>query len=75
MPYNILVTTCLDFSSWICFSKRNFCSSDASHILLRRGSVVEIAEDDIEVDSLSLEAQKLFIRFLALQIQGLSGES
>jgi hypothetical protein len=45
----------LDFSRWICASKRYFCSSDAANILLRRGNMVEIAKDDIEVDGFSTE--------------------
>ena len=55
MPGDISVPTHLHLSSWICFSKTDFCSSNVAHIILRRGNVVEITEDDIEVDCLSLE--------------------
>jgi len=55
MPGNIPVPAHLYLSSWICLSKRDPCSSDVAHILLRRGNVVEIAEDNIKVDHLSLE--------------------
>jgi len=50
-----LVAACLNLSSWICFSKRDLCSTDVSHILFRRGNVMEVTEDDIEVDCLALE--------------------
>lgn len=55
VPRDSPVSTRLDLSNWICLSKRNLCSSDASHILFRRGNVVQVAEDDIEVDRFSLE--------------------
>jgi hypothetical protein len=55
VPCGSPVTTHLDLSSWICLSKRDFCSYDVAHILFMGGNVVEIAEDDIEVDSFSLE--------------------
>jgi hypothetical protein len=45
----------LDLSRRICFSKRYLRSSDATHILFRRGNVVEITEDDVKVDCFSLE--------------------
>jgi hypothetical protein len=45
----------LDLSSWICLSKRYLCSTDASHILFRRGNVVEVAEDDIKTDCFTFE--------------------
>ena len=55
MPSDSPVATHLDLSCRICFSKRYLCSSDATHILFKRGNMMQAAEDDVKVDSFSFE--------------------